>query len=89
MLNVCRNGFEDIGGCMSESRPIDLQRDDEIDAALLCLDRRDWLGARAHLVNAKALDAQVDPLVWGHAWTTAKRLAGCLERAFCARKRVR
>lgn len=81
-----RCGVEDIAACFSESRPIDLLRDDELDAALLALDAGDRRAARAHIVNAKALDARIDPLVWGTGWPIAKRINGCLERALKARR---
>jgi hypothetical protein len=97
MLAVCRNAFEDISGCISESR----KHDAEHDAALVNAERNALRGIElAHQVGAPAgrLQSILDDIRTAQAadeleddcviraWVHAKRLAGCIRKLFVARR---
>lgn len=100
MLVVCRNAYEDISGCISESRTHDACHD----AALLNAERLTLRGIElAHqcgapagrlqsilsdIRTAQAADEREDDCVI-RAWVHAKRLAGCIEKVFRARRALR
>lgn len=99
LLSVCQDAFMDISGCLSESR----QHDRLHDAYLANVERLAAVGVLVARKNgcacekryqailrdtkaAHAADDKEDGCV-ERAWTTAKRLAGCIGRAFVARRK--